>query len=150
MKYMKLLCLLTCIVLNLSCGLNDFKKEILLEFKKLSVSEIRTIIANQSSVEEIQSEVDSLLSYYGDDESRFSFELNQKETQALNNLADALGGMFTGIEGKNPYMNEPGYVSIRFNGHINVQFLMIFRSEEDLSVIKSRYKHVINNIYVRQ
>jgi len=52
MKYLKLLCLLTCIVLNLSCYMEHTKK--------LTVEEIRTIIENQSSVEEIQAEVDNL------------------------------------------------------------------------------------------
>ena len=117
--------------------------------KKLTVEEIRTRIKNRSNVEEIQAEVDNLFSYYGDEKSRLIYDLNQVKIQALINLTELLDGMFIGIEGRSPYMNEPGYVCIRFNEHKNFQFPMIFRSDEDLSVTELPRKHVINNIYVR-
>jgi len=141
MKYLKLLCSLTFVFLNLSCYMEHTKK--------ITVEEIRTIIENQSSVEKIQAEVDNLFSYYGDEKSRFDYEIIQIETPTLINLSDTLNGRFIGIQGTGVFRDNPGYVSIRFNGHRNVQFLMIFKSDEDLSIVKSKYKHIINNIYVR-
>ena len=118
--------------------------------RKLPELEVRAIIDTRSNVEEIQTEVDSLLSHYGDSKQTFIYESdNSTEIQALTNLAYVLNGMLIGIHERDAYMNEPGYVYIRFNGHRNVQFLMIFKSDEDLSIIKSRYKQVSNNIYLR-
>ena len=126
-----------------------YKQLLEIDVKKMSEADIINIIENNSNVEEIQIEVDNLFAYYGDEQTRFSYNVNQVETQTLVDLADVMNGMFVGINGRESGMNEPGYVQIRFNGHKNVQFLMMFRSDEDLSVIKSRYKHIINNIYLR-
>ena len=111
--------------------------------KKLSEAEIRTIIEKYPN-EEIQAETDSLLAHYGDNKQTFLYEwTNPVEVQTLTNMADTLGGLLIGINRKDTYMNEPGYVYIRFNGHRNVQFLMIFKADEDLSTVKVRYKHII-------
>ena len=144
--------MLTCVVLNSSCDMSLYKQLLETDKKNLSESDIRTTIENYSSVEEIQAEVDNLFSYYGDEQSRFSYNVKQVEIQALMNLADALNGEFIGVSGTGGLMDYPAYVHIRFNGHRSVQFLMIFKNDEDVSVIKSQYpniKHIINNIYVR-
>jgi len=152
-KCLKTVGLLICAVLNLSCGIVTQ----MMQDRKLSETEIRTIIENCSCVKEIQAEVDSLLSYYGDSREKFIRDDREQKfigvespvkVRSLTKLVDALDGRLIGIESRDKYMNEPGYVSIRFNGHRNVQFLMIFRSEEDLSVVKSRHKHLVDNIYL--
>ena len=147
-KYLKTVGLLICAVLNMSCDIVNVAMDAIQD-RKLSETEIRTIIENCSCVEEIQTEVDSLFSHYGDNKHNFLHDVDQKEIQALTNLANALGGKFIGIEERNEFTNEPGYVYIRFNGHRNVQFLMISKSGEDLSVLKLRHKHLFGNIYLR-
>jgi len=142
-KYIKLSVSLTCIVLNTSCYMLEHTR-------KLSELEVKTIIDTRSNVEEVQTEVDSLLSHYGDSKRTFIYDSdNSTEIQALTNLAYVLNGMLIGIHERDTYMNESGYVYIRFNGHKNVEFLMMFKSDEDLSIIKSRYKQVYNNVYLR-
>jgi len=109
-KHLKLLCLLICVGLNLSCDMIIETRNMILD-KKLSENEIRSTIEKSSNLEEIQAEVDSLFSHYGDSEQRrFSYDLNQVEIPVLTNLADALDGMFIGMEGKNLFTDEPDYV----------------------------------------
>lgn len=132
--------------------MNLYKQLLETDINKLSEADIRTIIENNSSVEIIQIEVDNLFAYYGDEQTKFIYDSNHVEIQALMKLTDALNGEFIGIQGTGGFIDNPAYAYIRFNGHRNVQFLMVFKSDGDLSAIKSRYpniKHIINNIYVR-
>ena len=111
--------------------------------------ELRQTLEKCSSEREIQTEVDSLFSRFGDKEWKSIFGEVMSTTPGLARFGKALSGdpLWDIVPNCYNEIGVPSHVEIRFGTHSHYQFILIFRTCSDLSSIKPPFEQVTNNIY---
>lgn len=146
-SHLALLALSLCAVLNWSCKPNVSSPKL----PPVKTVELRQTLERCSSEPEIQAEVDSLFSRFGDKDSKPLYGAVLSTTPGLARFGKALSGdplldiVPTGYDD----IGVPSHVGIQFGSHSHYQFILIFRTGSDLSSIKPPFEQVTNNVYFK-
>jgi hypothetical protein len=113
--------------------------------------ELRKTLEKYSTEPEIQAEVDSLFSRFGDKESKPLYGAVLSTTPDVARFAKALSNdpLLDIVPSGYDETGVPSHVRIRFGTHFHYQFVLIFRTGSDLSSIKPPFEQVTNNIYLK-
>ena len=117
----------------------------------MNTVELRQTLEKCSSEPEIQREVDSLFSRFGDKDSKPLDGEVLSTTPAVARLARALSDDPLLDIVPNEYFQKgvPRHIRIRFGTHFHYQYILIFRTGSDLSSIKPPFEQVTNNVYFK-
>jgi len=143
--YLALIALLMCAVLNWSCRRNVSTPQL----SPLSTTELREMLEKSASEPEIQAEVDSLFSRFGDKDSKPLYGAVLSTTPGVARFAKALSDdpLLDIVPSGYDEIGVPSHVEIRFGTHSHYQFILIFRTGSDLSSIKPPFEQVTNTVY---
>ena len=117
----------------------------------MNTVELRQTLEKCSSEPEIQREVDSLFSRFGDKDVEPLHRAVFSTTPGLARFGKALSidPLFDIVPSDYDEIGVPSHVEIRFGTHSHYQFILIFRTGSDLSSIKPPLEQVVNNVYFR-
>jgi len=117
----------------------------------MNAAELRQTLEKCSSEPEIQAEVDSLFSRFGDKDSKPLYGAVLATTPGLARFGKALSDdpLWDIVPSGYDEIGVPTHVRIRFGQHFHYQFILIFRTGSDLSSIKSPFEQVTNNVYFK-
>lgn len=146
-SHLALVALSLCAVLNWSCRPN-VSSSILSPVK---TSELLQMLEKCSSEPEIQAEVDSLFSRFGDKDVEPLHRAVFSTAPGLARFGKALSidPLFDIVPSGYDEIGVPSHVRIRFGQHFHYQFILIFRTGSDLSSIKPPFEQVTNNVYYK-
>ena len=136
-----------CAVLNWSCRPNESSPKL----PPVKTLELRQTLEKCSSEREIQAEVDSLFTRFGDKDSKPIYGAVLSTTPGLARFGKALSGdpLWDIVPIGHDEIGVPSHVRIRFGTHSHYQFILIFRTGSDLSSIKPPFEQVTNNVYFK-
>ena len=145
--YLALFALSLCAVLNWSCKPNVSSPKV----PPMKTSEFLHTLEKCSSEPEIQAEVDSLFSRFGDKDSKPLHRAVFSTAPGLARFGKALSDdpLFHIVPSGYDDIGVPSHVQIRFGQHFHYQFILIFRTGSDLSSIKPPFEQVTNNVYFK-
>jgi hypothetical protein len=117
----------------------------------MKTSELLQTLEKCSSEPEIQAEVDSLFSRFGDKDSKPLYGAVLSTTPGLARFGKALSDdpLWDIVPSGYDEIGVPNHVLIRFGTHSHYQFILIFRTGSDLSSIKPPLEQVTNNVYFK-
>lgn len=146
-SYLALAALSLCAVLNWSCRPNVSSPKL----SPMNTVELRQTLEKCSSEPEIQAEVDSLFSRFGDKDSKPLYGAVLSTTPGVARFAKALSDdpLLDIVPSGYDEIGVPSHMLIRFGQHSHYQFILIFRTGTDLASIKSPFEQVTNNVYFK-
>jgi hypothetical protein len=115
----------------------------------MEMAELRQTLVKCSSEPEIQTEVDSLFSRFGDKDSKPLYGAVLATIPGLARFSKALSEdpLLDIVPSGYDKVGVPSHVEIRFGQHFHYQLILIFRTGSDLSSIKPPLEQVTNNVY---
>ena len=142
-----LVALSLCVVLNWSCRPSASSPKL----PPMTAVELRQTLEKCSSEPEIQAEVDSLFSRFGDKDVEPLHRVVFSTTPGLARFGKALSDdpLFDIVPSGYYETGVPSHVEIRFGTHSHYQFILIFRTGTDLTSIKPPFEQVTNNVYFK-
>jgi len=145
LSYLALVALSLCVVLNWSCRPSVSSPKL----PPMTAVELRQTLEKCSSEPEIQAEVDSLFSRFGDKDSKPLYGAVLSTIPGVARYAKALSNdpLLDIVPSGYDEIGVPSHVRIRFGTHSHYQFILIFRTASDLSSIKPPFEQVTNNVY---
>ena len=117
----------------------------------MNTVELRQTLEKCSSEPEIQAEVDSLFSRFGDKDSKPLYGAVLSTTPGVARFAKALSDdpLLDIVPSDDDEIGVPSHLQIRFGKHSHYQFLLVFRTGSDLSSIKLPFEQVTNNVFFK-
>jgi hypothetical protein len=142
-----LVALSLCAVLNWSCRPSVSAPK----SSPLSTTELRETLEKSASEPQIQAEVDSLFSRFGDKGWMSLYGEILSTTPGLARFSKALSDypIWDIVPIGYNEIGVPSHVRIRFGQHFHYQFILIFRTGTDLTLIKPPFEQVTNNVYFK-
>jgi hypothetical protein len=116
----------------------------------MTVADVRNMLYEFSNEKDLQSDVDRLFKLYGDKEFKILYDKELINAPSLSKFVERTNKneKSIGIEPKGHRDNMPGYINIRYGtDHFHYQYIMMFRTGIDLSLIKKPYEQVRGYIY---
>ena len=122
-----------------------------LEYPPLTTIEVRQMLEKCSCGPEIQAEVDSLLSRFGEKFQSLYGEEDFSTAPALARFGKTLSNPTWATVPRDYFeIGMPTYLRLRFGQHFHYQYILFFRTGTDASLIMSpSYEHVTGNIYFK-
>lgn len=140
-----LIALSLCAVLNWSCRPNVSRPKA----PPVKTAELRQTLEQCSSEPDLQAEVDSLVSRFGDKDSTPLYGAVLSTTPGVARFAKALSddALVDIVPSSDDNLGVPSHVRIRFGTHSHYQFIVMFRTGAHLSSVTSSCEQVTNNVY---
>lgn len=145
--HLTLVALSLCAVPTWSCKPNVSSSKL----SPVKTTELLQTLEKCSTEPEIQAEVDSLFSRFGDKDSKPLYGAVMSTTPGLARFGKALSDdpLWDIVPSGYDEIGVPDHVQIRFGTHSHYQFIFIFRKGLDLSSIKPPFEQVTNNVYFK-
>lgn len=117
----------------------------------MKTADVRQTLEKYSSEPEIQLEVDSLFTRFGDKDWESLDSADLSGTPGLVRCGNALSvdPLWEIVPSGPNEIGVPSHLQVRFGQHFHYQYILFFRTGSDLSSIKSPFEPVTKNVYFK-